>query len=138
MNTLECKKILILTFLIIILSPLVNAKSNRSLEYSECMNHTDGIAMNSQYASCAEDEFLRQEKILNTAYTKLMKGSNKEQQIWLIKGQNAWMSYRENWCRVEEQSSLAPGGFANYYYCLLEKTEKQIDVIQNFSFETFN
>lgn len=138
MNILDYRNFLIFTFLISLFLTSANAKSDRSSEYSECMNHTHGIAMNSQYASCAEDEFLRQEKILNTFYDKLMKNSTKEQQSLLTKGQNAWISYRENWCRVEEQSSFAPGGFANYYYCLLEKTEKQIDVIKDFSFETFN
>jgi len=138
MYKLYYKNILLISSLITIFSTSLNAKSERSNEYSECINHTNGIAMNSQYASCAKDEFIRQEKILNKFYNKLIENSTKEQQELLKKGQNSWLKYREDWCKIEEHSSFAPGGFANYYYCLLEKTEKQIAVIKEFSFETFN
>ncbi len=138
MNTRHYKNFFMIISLVTILSTSANAEHERSSEYGKCINDTRGIAMNSQYASCAEDEFNRQEKVLKALYIRLKNSATKEQQVLLEKGKNAWINYRENWCHVEEQSAFAPGGLANYYYCLLEKTEKQIDVIKSFEFETFN
>jgi uncharacterized protein YecT (DUF1311 family) len=121
-----------------ILSTSAIAGHERSDEYAECINHSDGMAMNSQYASCAEDEYKRQEKVLNESLNKLMTKSTKENQALLEKGQKAWVNYRENWCQVEVESAEAPGGYANYYYCLLYKTNEQIDVINRFEFESYH
>lgn len=135
---MKLKNRIIFVSLVALLSTYANAEQGRSAQYAECIDKSDGVFMNSQYASCAEDEFNRQEKILNASYSKLMTSSTKEQQALLEKGQKAWLTYRENWCQVEVQSAEAPGGYANYYYCLLHKTNEQIDVINNFSFETFH
>jgi uncharacterized protein YecT (DUF1311 family) len=135
---LKVKNSVILFSLIATFPTLANAGHERSAEYAECIDHTNGIAMNSQYASCAEDEYKRQEKVLNESFSKLMSSSSKENQALLEKGQKAWVNYRENWCQVEVESSEAPGGYANYYYCLLQKTNDQIDVINRFEFETYH
>jgi uncharacterized protein YecT (DUF1311 family) len=135
---LKVKNSVILFSLIATFPTLANAGHDRSAEYAECIDHTNGIAMNSQYASCAEDEYKRQEKVLNESFSKLMSSSSKENQALLEKGQKAWVNYRENWCQVEIESSEAPGGYANYYYCLLQQTNDQIDVINRFEFETYH
>lgn len=124
--------------LLAILSAPAIAGHERSAEYAECIDNTNGLAMNSQYASCAEDEYKRQDKALNATYNKLMSSSTKENQALLEKGQKAWENYRERWCQVEVESAEAPGGYANYYYCLLQKTNDQIDVINRFEFETYH
>jgi uncharacterized protein YecT (DUF1311 family) len=134
--SIQNKKLIYLSFLMTILS--TSAYSAYSAEYAECIDNTNGIAMNSQYASCAEDEYKRQDKALNATYSKLMSSSTKENQVLLEKGQNAWANYRESWCQVEVESAEAPGGYANYYYCLLQKTNDQIDVINRFEFETYH
>lgn len=86
-----------------------------------------GALKNSQWASCSEQELKRQDVILNAEYNKLRKNLSAEQRALLTRGkkEKSWLKFREDWCRFEEQSPSAPGGVVNYYFCLLDTTEKQ-------------
>lgn len=120
--------------LVAILPLSIYAESERSHQYQACLDSTDGIAMNSEYANCASEEQVRQEEILKNTYNTRMRSLSSEQQSLLSKAQVDWLAYRESWCRLEEQSDDAPGGTANYYYCLLDKTVQQIEVIKELQF----
>ena len=111
------------------------AQTKTSSLYEKCMDEVDlGAMKNSQWAACAEQEIKRQDITLNTEYNKLRKSLSAEQKEALTKGQRAWLNFRENWCRFEEVSETAPGGIANYNFCILELTGKQIDTIKNHQF----
>ncbi|NDP62964.1 MAG: DUF1311 domain-containing protein [Polaromonas sp.] len=62
----------------------------------------------------------------------MRKNLSSEQNELLTKGQRSWLKFREDWCRFEEVSPSAPGGVANYNFCLLETTGKQIEAIKSF------
>ena len=111
------------------------AESKRSTQYDKCMDSVDlGAFKNSQWASCAEHEIKRQDATLNTEYNKLRKSLSADQKESLTKAQRAWLKFREDWCKFEEASPSAPGGVANYNFCILELTDKQIDAIKGLQF----
>lgn len=114
------------------LSPFISsAEAKRSPEYEKCMETVDlGAFKNTQWASCAQQEVKRQDTILNIEYNKLRKKLSPDQRDSLTKGQRSWLKFREDWCRFEEKGPSAPGGEANYYFCVLEQTDKQIDAIK--------
>ena len=53
-----------------------------------------------------------------------------EQKDALLQGQRAWLKYRDSWCRFTEQGNSAPGGIVNYGFCMLDLTDKQIELIK--------
>ena len=131
MNSSRCKLRFILVLLLAVFSLSAYAESKRSPQYEKCMDSVDlGASKNSQWASCSEQELKRQDVILNAEYNKLRKNLSAEQRALLTKGQKSWLKFREDWCRFEEQSASAPGGVVNYYFCLLDTTEKQIGRIK--------
>ena len=118
------------------MTPLTSyADTKRSPQYQKCMDNVDlGALKNSQFAACGEQELKQQDVTLNASYNKLRAGLSPEQREALIKGQRAWLTYRENWCRFEEVGPSAPGGYANYTSCLLFVTDLQIKSIKAYSF----
>lgn len=110
----------------------VHAQSKPSAQYEKCMDAVDfGAFKNSQWISCAEQEIKRQDVALNAEYNKLRKALTAEQKEALTKAQRAWLKFREDWCRFEEVGPSAPGGEANYHFCIIELTNKQIDRIKS-------
>lgn len=124
----------LLVFLISFLTHVhVYAESKPSAKFDQCMENVDMAAFkNSQWAACAADEIKRQDVILNSEYKKLKSSLSAEQKDLLTKAQKSWLKFREDWCRFEEVSPSAPGGDANYNLCIMELTNKQIDVIIRF------
>lgn len=107
------------------------AESKPSAQYQKCMDSVDlGAMKNSQWAACAAQELKRQDATLNAEYTKLRKALTAEQKEALTKAQKSWLKFREDWCRFEEVGPSAPGGEANYNFCVMELTNKQIDKIK--------
>ncbi|MFB6404519.1 lysozyme inhibitor LprI family protein, partial [Pseudomonas putida] len=84
----------------------------------------------SQWAACAAQELKRQDVTLNAEYTRLRKALSAEQKEALTKAQKSWLKFREDWCRFEEIGPSAPGGEANYNFCLMDLTNRQIDRIK--------
>ena len=117
------------------LSTTALAESKRSPKYEKCMESVDlGGFKNTQWATCNEQELKLQDATLNSEYTKLRKSLSPDQRELLTKGQKSWLKFREDWCRFEEQGPSAPGGIANYSFCLLEITDKQINIIKGLQF----
>lgn len=107
------------------------AESKPSAQYQKCMDSVDlGAMKNSQWAACAAQELKRQDVTLNAEYNKLRKALTAEQKEALTKAQKSWLKFREDWCRFEEVGPSAPGGEANYNFCVMELTNKQIDKIK--------
>ena len=107
------------------------AESKPSAQYQKCMDSVDlGAMKNSQWAACAAQELKRQDATLNAEYNKLRKALTAEQKEALTKAQKSWLKFREDWCRFEEVGPSAPGGEANYNFCVMELTNKQIDKIK--------
>ncbi|MDD2830527.1 MAG: lysozyme inhibitor LprI family protein [Sulfuricurvum sp.] len=129
------KSSLIILSIFAVLSVTALAEGKRSPQYGECMDAVDyGAFKNTQWASCGEQELKLQDATLNSEYAKLRKSLSPEQRELLIKGQKSWLKYREDWCRFDEQGPSAPGGIAGYVFCLLEITDKQIDLIKDLQF----
>lgn len=117
--------------------PLAHAYAQSELptQYQACLDNVDhGAFKNSQWAACAAQEMARQDVILNTEYNKLRKTLSNEQKQSLTSGQKSWLAFRENWCKFEEQGPAAPGGIANYNFCMIELTNQQIAAIKNLQF----
>jgi uncharacterized protein YecT (DUF1311 family) len=96
-------------------------------EFRRCMDAVDLSAFkNSQWQGCYEAELKRQDAVLNAAYKTVQAAAAPEARALLVKGQKAWLAYREAWCRFEETTPNAPGGTVNYAACLVELTVAQI------------
>lgn len=107
------------------------ADSPRTPQYDTCMNAVDyGAFKNSQWADCMSAELQRQDVELNIQYRNLRAALSAEEREVLTKAQRSWLKFREEWCRFEEQSPMAPGGTVNYLSCLLRVTDQQIEAIQ--------
>lgn len=112
-----------------------HAESKKSTDYKNCMENVDlGALKNSQWASCAEQERIRQEAVLSSEFHKLRQELSPKQNNLLTKAQHSWLEFRENWCRLEENGPSAPGGIASYNFCMLEVTEKHIELIKSLQF----
>ena len=111
----------------------VTAYSEPSISsgYQKCLQNVDIHAMKSgQWTACAEEDLRALDVKLNAAYKTLKNKSAPEQREFLTRGQRAWLKYREDWCRYEEASELAPGGPANYIFCMKDMTEKQVENLE--------
>ena len=95
--------------------------------FRRCMDAVDLSAFKtSQWQGCYEAELKRQDAVLNAAYKTVGAAAAPEARMLLVKGQKAWLTYREAWCRFEETTPNAPGGAVNYAACLVELTVAQI------------
>ena len=125
------KNTLLLAVAFVMLSATAQAESQRTAEYDACMDSVDyGALKNSQWAACAEEELARQDVSLNAEYKTLRASLSMEQKDDLLQGQRAWLKYRDSWCRFTEQGNSAPGGIVNYGFCMLDLTDKQIELIK--------
>ncbi len=125
-------KITALTLTLAANATLAIAESSRSDEYQNCMDRiNDDEFRRYQFMDCVTEELTRQDAILNTEYKILKNSLSEEQKNQLVKAQRAWLKYREDWCRFDENGLQAPGGSINYTLCLLDITDVQIDLIKN-------
>jgi uncharacterized protein YecT (DUF1311 family) len=104
-------------------------------EYDACMNKVDlGSFKFSQWSSCSQDELRRQVIVLDAEYSALRPNMNSEQLVLLESLKKSWVTYSEDFCRLEEQSSSSPGGELNYIFCLLDLTKNHIKSLRGFIF----
>ena len=120
------------------LSPLVSAAKAEagipelSPEFRKCMDAVDLAAFkNTQWTACYEAELKRQDSQLNAVYQKVQKAATPELKQALLKGQRAWLAYRNTWCSYEELTPVAPGGSVNKTACLVDLTIAQITRLKN-------
>ena len=122
---------------------LVQAEPSRTQAYADCTNKIEqDLAQstdpnidprtfrNFEWIHCAEQEVARQDVVLNSEYRALRNTLSNAQKEAMLKGQRAWLKYREDWCRFEEDGQRAPGGAVSYLSCILDITDQQIDRIQ--------
>jgi len=103
-----------------------------SPEFEKCMDAVDlGAFKNTQWTACYEAEWKRQDKQLNAVYQKIQKTASPELKQALLKGQRAWVAYRDAWCSYEELTPVAPGGYVNKAACLVDTTATQINRLKN-------
>ncbi len=105
-------------------------------DFQRCMDAVDlGAFKMTQWTTCYEAELKRQDRELNATYLKVQKAAAPELKQSLIKGQRAWIAYRDAWCSYEERTPVAPGGSVNRAACLLDVTNTQIDRLKNSSID---
>jgi uncharacterized protein YecT (DUF1311 family) len=115
----------------LLLSTPVKAETE-SPEFRACMDAVDlGAFKNSQWIACYEAELKRQDRNLNSTYQQIQKSAPPELRQALVKGQRAWVSYRDAWCSYEELAPVAPGGNVNKVACLTDVTISQINRLKN-------
>jgi uncharacterized protein YecT (DUF1311 family) len=125
------KPLLIATLLALPLAS-AHAESKRSDEYTRCMDNVDLSAFKtSRFAACAEAELKRQDVTLNAEYNKLKTLLDEQGKAALTKAQKSWLAFRESWCRAEEVLPMAPGGPANYGFCMMDLTDQHIEKIKS-------
>lgn len=131
MNLFATKNTLLLATLLMALSATAQAQTERSAAYIACMdNAEDSPYRNAEWNSCIAAELAVQDSVLNAEYQILRVSLSAEQKSALLQGQKAWLTYRESWCRFTEQGNSAPGGAINYSLCMLDLTDKQIELIK--------
>ena len=131
MKTFTTKNTLLLAALFTALSATAQAETHRSAEYLACMDSAeDSPYRNAEWNSCIAAELAVQDSVLNAEYQTLRASLSAEQKSALLQGQKAWLTYRESWCRFTEQGNSAPGGAINYSLCMLDLTDKQIELIK--------
>ncbi len=103
-------------------------KVKETAQFQDCMDKVDlGAMKNAQWYACYVEELARQDKVLNAEYRALQSRIPGEAKDHLVKGQRAWIAYREAWCKLEQELPNAPGGEVNYQACMLEQTLSQIN-----------
>ncbi len=100
--------------------------------FRDCMDAVDlGAFKNTQWTACYEAELQRQDAQLNAAYQRIQHKAPPDLKKTLLKGQRAWLAYRDAWCAYEELTPVAPGGSVNRASCLVDLTIAQIDRLNN-------
>jgi len=125
--------ILSVTFLVS-LSPLMSLAmaETDSPEFRKCMDEVDlGAFKNNPWTACYEAEWKRQDRQLNAVYQKIQKTASPELRQALVKGQRAWIAYRDAWCSYEFLTPVAPGGYVNRAACFVDLTVAQINRLKN-------
>ena len=122
--------------ILLALAPFMSAAraETESPEFQKCMDAVDlGAFKNTQWTACYEAELKRQDRQLNAVYQKVQKAATPELKQALVKGQRAWVAYRDAWCSYEELAPVAPGGSVNKSACLVDLTIAQITRLKNSS-----
>lgn len=113
------------------ISPYAGADTKTSIQHNKCIERIDHSAMkNSQLTSCATQEIKRQDATLNAEYNGLRGSLSVEQKEQLTRAQKSWLKFREEWCRFEEIGPSEPGGEAGRALCIIDMTNRQIDLIK--------
>jgi uncharacterized protein YecT (DUF1311 family) len=124
----------IITGTILSMSPLFISASEAATEspgFQKCMDDVDLSAFkNSQWAACYEAELQIQDRRLNVVYQRVQRANTPELKQALLKGQRAWLIFRDAWCSYEEQTPYAPGGSVNKLACLMDITIDQIERLE--------
>ncbi len=124
----------IFTAILLSMSPPFISASEAATEspgFQKCMDDVDLSAFkNSQWAACYEAELQIQDRRLNAVYQRVQRANTPELKQALLKGQRAWLMFRDAWCSYEEQAPYAPGGEVNKLACLLSITINQIERLE--------
>ena len=105
-------------------------------DFQGCMYAVDlGAFKMTQWTACYDAELKRQDRELNATYLKIQKAASPDLKQSLIKGQRAWIVYRDAWCSYEELTPVAPGGSVNKAACLVDLTKTQIERLKNSSID---
>lgn len=124
----------IITGTILSMSPLFISASEAATEspgFQKCMDDVDLSAFkNSQWAACYEAELQIQDRRLNVVYQRVQRANTPELKQALLKGQRAWLNFRDAWCSYEEQTPYAPGSSVNKLACLVDITIDQIERLE--------
>jgi len=124
----------IITGTILSMSPLLISTSKAATEssgFQKCMDDVDLSAFkNSQWAACYEAELQIQDRRLNVVYQRVQRANTPQLKQVLLKGQRAWLIFRDAWCSYEEQAPYAPGGSVNKLACLVSITIDQIERLE--------
>jgi uncharacterized protein YecT (DUF1311 family) len=109
-----------------------SAIADRTKEFAACMDNIDyGAFKNSRMTACLSEEMDRQQKVLEKEFLNVYTYSNRKEQSELTEGQRNFLIKREKHCRAEEAKDEAPSGQVNYGFCILEYTDKWINVIRS-------
>ena len=128
----SCLRLASFLCLLATLPALAADKVKETPQFQACMDKVDlGAMKNSQWYACYTDELARQDKVLNSEYRALQNRIPPDAKDALTKAQRAWISYRENWCKLEQQLPNAPGGEVNYQACMLDQTIAQINKLKD-------
>jgi len=120
--------------LIFFLCPVQSRAANETPLLQKCLDAVDlGGLKITQWTACWAAELIRQDRELNSIYVRIQKISSPELKRSLIKGQRAWLAYRDAWCSYEEFTPVAPGGSANKAACMVDVTITQINRLKNSS-----
>ena len=99
--------------------------------FRSCMDNVDMSALKkTQWLACSSQEIKRQDAVLNAEYTRLKNALAPEQRAALIKAQRSWLRFRQDWCQLEAISDSAPGGEVNRQFCVIDLTDRQIQVLR--------
>ncbi|WP_395636946.1 lysozyme inhibitor LprI family protein [Sphingorhabdus sp.] len=119
---------------ILSMSPLFISASEAATEspgLQKCMDDVDLSAFkNSQWEACYEAELEIQDRKLNVVYQRVQRANTPQLKQVLLKGQRAWLIFRDAWCSYEEQAPYAPGGSVNKLACLVSITIDQIERLE--------
>jgi uncharacterized protein YecT (DUF1311 family) len=130
-------RILFLATTLILVQPLIALGAEAGAEspaFQKCMDAVDlGALKITQWTACYENELKWQDRKLNAAYAKILRTASPKLKQAVLKGQRAWLAYRDAWCSYEEITPVAPGGRVNRVACLVEVTITQIDRLENSS-----
>ena len=96
-------------------------------DFAICMENVDLGAMKiSQWLSCYEQEYKRQEAFLNTEYQSLRSRLPASLRGDLRDAQRVWLNYRAVWCRYEGSLDVAPSAQVNGIACMVDITTAQV------------
>jgi uncharacterized protein YecT (DUF1311 family) len=124
------KKLIFFGLVGLLLMPVTAKAQERDAltkEFTQCMQEVDLSAMkNSQWLSCYQLEYKRQDKFLNLEYQKLKAKLPPAQHNALLAGQKAWLGYRDAWCQFQGGLDVAPTPQINGVACLVDLTAEQV------------
>jgi uncharacterized protein YecT (DUF1311 family) len=106
---------------------------NNSAALNACIGRIQNSPLGSRWPGmqqCQEEELRRQDKRLNGTYAALAKAAGvlgKESAASLMKGQRAWIAYRDAWCSFETSHDSAPSPEISGLFCKIQLTIGQAD-----------
>lgn len=109
-----------------------SAMAQRTKQFDACMDNIDyGAFKNTQMVACISEEIQRQDAYLQQEFLNIYTYANAQERKEMTEGQKNFLLKREAICRTEEEKNEAPNGKVNYGLCVLERTDKWINVIRS-------
>lgn len=98
--------------------PLHSAERSGTPQFKNCVANSEETA---EEARCLQEEYNRQSALLELAFDELLVSSNAEQKIQILRAQNAWLTFREENCKVRMLNG-GSGSPVFHYGCLARET----------------